>query len=339
MSAFAQSSVTITGKFGVAVDRGLGRTTNVAVTDGDVNFAAVEDLGSGMKAGATIGLRTRGRENTQAIAGTSTSTATSSYSEVGRDATVFVSGGFGTVTAGSIELGNGISGNGWAGTNLTQSTDLNNGGVLSSNAYSNILQYASPKFSGFQVSVTRADSIGSVGVANSAVADVGGVTVDNERGLNANLIGLTYANGPLTAAIDQASFGTKTATSAAYDRSRTRYSAAYDFGMAKVGFGIEDNKGIGAGTANQTFNGKQTTFGISAPLTSKLRVGVIVAKNTEAGALSAANAKAKGTGLAADYSLSKRTTLNFSTSKITRDDTNVATKEGKQARLRLMHAF
>jgi hypothetical protein len=358
-AASAQSTVTISGKFGTAYQLGLGTEAtakgkaNIAVTDGDVNFAAVEDLGGGLKAGATMALRLRGRENvsaatTQAVTATTSAAAVvttaqayslSAYSEVGRDATVFLSGAFGTITAGSVEFGNGISGRGWGGANLSLSTDVNNGGVLSANAYGNLLQYSSPAFNGFAVQLTRADSIGTV-VGQKTLAASGRET---SLGVNANIIGVTYAAGPLTAGFDNTAFsGTTTIGGADSDRTRTRISADYDFGIAKVGFGQEDNKGT---ATTGTYAGKQTTFGVSAPVTSALRVGMVYAKNTESaviGVAAGANVIAKATGFAADYAFSKRTVLNISTAKISRDDLADGAnydKEGRQYRVRLMHSF
>jgi hypothetical protein len=315
----------------------LGKASNIAVTDGDLNFAAVEDLGSGTKAGATIALRTRGRENTQSLAGDTTTTKATQYSEVGRDATVFVSGNWGRLTAGSVELGNGIVARGWGGTQVSLDKDVDNGAVLSSRAYANIAQYTSPSYNGLALVLTRADSIGTVGQSNASVVKVGGVTADNDRGVNANVVGLNYDNGPISASYDNAEFGKLSNTGAAYDRKRTRLSASYDFGMIKVGYGMEDNKGTSAVTG--AYDGKQTTYGASMPVSAALRVGVIYAKNTEAATLADNNAKAKGLGLGADYALSKRTGVGFYYAKTQRDDVVDATKEGKQARLRLMHSF
>lgn len=60
---------------------------------------------------------------------------------------------------------------------------------------------------------------------------------------------------------------------------------------------------------------------------------MIYAKSTESTATGTA------TGLAADYSFSKRTVLNVSYAKIDRTDSTDTTKEGKQYRVRLMHSF
>jgi len=352
-SASAQSTVTISGKFGTSYETPLGSEAtikgkaNIAVSDGDIGFLAVEDLGGGLKAGADMRLRVRGRANvvaattqvvtTAPVVATAQKYSVSAYHEVGRDGTVFLSGGFGTVTLGSVELGNGITPRGFGGTNSTLPTDLNNGGVLSANAYANILQYSSPVMSGFSVQVVRADSIGTVGVGATTVAASGAETA---LGLNANVIGLTYANGPLTAGIDSTAFsGNTTHGGANSDRKRTRMSADYNFGFVKIGVGQEDNKGT---ATTGTYAGKQTAFGISAPITPALTVGLAYAKNTESAVIGAANAVAKGTGISADYSFSKRTVVNVSYATIARDDladNANYNKEGTQYRVRLMHSF
>lgn len=337
-AAFAQTSVTITGKFGAAYQKAMGSVGNLAVTDGDVNLAATENLGNGLKAGATIGLRTRGREYVEG-GNSSSNTAANGFGaqEIGRDATVFVEGGFGRVTLGSIAHGNGIAGNGWAGTTVALPKDLNNGGVLSGETYANTLAYTSPNFSGFVVSAARLDSIGKVGVGNTS-----NLSTNNDRGVSANSVGLAYAKGPLTAGIDYTAFANGTDSSSKSDQTRIRASAAYDFGMIKVGFGHEDNKATSGGTSGLkvgAYDGKQTTFGASVPVTSNLRAGVVYAKNTEATAVGADNGSARATGFGADYSFSKRTVLNVSYAKIKREDTNDVTKEGNQYRARLMHSF
>jgi predicted porin len=355
-AASAQSTVTISGKFGTSYQLGLGAQAaykgkaNVAVSDGDVVFAAVEDLGGGLKAGASMGLRLRGRANavaatTQAIT-TAATVATaqvysvSAYQETGRDGTVYLEGGFGRVTAGSIELGNGITGRGYGGTNISLAKDLNDGGVLSSNAYGNILQYTSPAFNGLTVQLTRADSLGTVNVSAATVASSG---VETDLGVNANVVGLAYVNGPLTAGFDSATFsGNTSLTGTNSDRKRTRISADYDFGIVKIGVGQEDNTGTAPTTG--TYDGKQTVFGISAPIGGALRVGMVYTKNTETALIGVATtgATAKATGFAADYSFSKRTVMNVSYAKIQRSDLTdgaAYNKEGAQYRVRLLHSF
>ncbi len=345
----------MSGKFGVAVGKGLGSVSHIGVTDGNVTAAAVEDLGGGMKAGATIDMRTRGREQ---------NVSTAVKQEIGRDATVFISGGFGTLTAGSVEAGNGIMGLGMGGTVQSLQTGLD-GALWSGAAYGNLLQYTSPAISGFNFALVRLDSIAAVAVANTVTATTGAITANNDAGVSANQIGMAYANGPLSASADYAMFANKTTAATDSDRTRIRASASYDFGAVKIGAGFEDNKGsvynsaTFAAVTSPTYAGNQVIVGASAPI-GNLRVGLAYGRNTESGVIAAAQANgnevAKGFVTSADYSFSKRTTLNMSYSDIKRTGgaayaigyngataagTTVehTTNSGSQYRVRLMHAF
>ena len=138
-AASAQSTVNLTGKFRFAYqafNNGTGaanaKSNGFAVTDGDVVFAAVEDLGGGLKAGATMAVRVRGRATTSTASATAvvapatTLAGSASGAPVdGRDATVFLMGGFGSLVGGAVEAANGIIGYGGAG--ATQSGQLFNG--------------------------------------------------------------------------------------------------------------------------------------------------------------------------------------------------------------------
>jgi hypothetical protein len=352
-SAFAQSTVTITGKFGAAFEQGLGTSAtakgkaNITVSDGDVNFTAIEDLGAGLKAQAFMGIRGRGRENAAQV-GIVSSTNKGSYSlDVGRDAHVTLMGDFGSIMAGSIEAANGIVVLGYGGTNSTLTTDLHDGVVLSGKSKLNIAQYTSPRMSGFAVSAARLDSIGTVGQTPAALTVVGASADAKEANLGnyANQLALSYVNGPLAATLDYTLFGGSTTIGTKNDRKRTRVSASYDFGVVRIGAGMEDNTGSlagGAFAANKgTFAGTQAVVGASVPF-GALRVGVVYMTNSESAVFEANGAKATGYGISADYSLSKRTTVNFSYGESDRRDLAKGSdysKEGSQTRLRLMHSF
>lgn len=153
-AAFAQSSVSLTGKlrfaYGTAKATNGVKTTGVGVTDGDWNIAAVEDLGGGLKAGANMALRLRGRD-------AATDAASTGVGARPRDSSLFVSGGFGTVTVGAVEAGNGILGL------VTASgptyIGLDNGVQLAAASNVDLLQYTSPSFSGFSAKALMIDSV------------------------------------------------------------------------------------------------------------------------------------------------------------------------------------
>lgn len=323
-TAFAQSSVTLSGKFGVAYQKGLsGAATNKAnlgVTDGDVTFAAVEDMGGGNSAGASMTIRVRGRGNVDA--GPAECTAlpcpAANPGVGGRDATVFVAGALGRLTLGSIELGNGIKGRGWGGANVSLPTDLDNGGILSAAANADYAAWALPTFvPGLTTTLLRVDGIGEPG--NTATTRLAGTALV-----------LGYKVGAVDVGLDYTKFSHNTATAAGADRKRVRTSASYDLGVVKLGVGMEDNKGTAGGT---DYNGRQTTAGFSVPM-GAVSAGMVYAKNDEKSTLSGDTAK--GWGLGVDYKLSARSVVNFSYADITR---TTATRAGTEFRVRLMHSF
>ncbi len=330
-TAFAQSSVTLSGKFGVAYQKGLSGNTankaNLGVTDGDVTFAAVEDMGGGNSAGASMTLRVRGRGNVDAQCSVTipttlptTATTTNCNSGVGgRDATVFVAGALGRLTLGSIELGNGIKGRGWGGANVSLPTDLDNGGILSAAANADYAAWALPTFvPGVSTTILRVDGIGEPG--NTATTRLAGTALV-----------LGYKAGPLDVGIDFTKFDHESATAAGADRKRVRTSASYDLGVVKLGVGMEDNKGTAGGT---NYDGRQTTAGFSVPM-GAVTAGLVYAKNDEKSTLGGTDT-AKGWGLGVDYKLSARSVVNFSYGDITR---TTATAAGSMFRVRLMHSF
>ncbi len=314
-AASAQSTVTLSGKFGFAYDTS-SRTTAANVTttssglgqtDGNVTFAAVEDLGGGMKAGSSIDIRTRGRG---ALAANGVVD--------GRDASVYVTGGFGTITAGAIEAGNGIQPLGSAGAAIQGLDGAAYGAtraVLDAPSNVDILQYSSPTFAGgFSVAAAILDTnMGQYGMDQaSATAD-------------ATLLVLGYAAGPIAAKIDFTKYDLNAiAPTAATPDSRTRISGNYNLGVAKLGLGYQSKKTT-TGVANT-----QTIFGVSAPF-GNVDLGLAFARNTQ-------DLLNTVTGYELDvrYNLSKRTTVLMAYQSVSEANTTIS---GSNLRLRLMHAF
>lgn len=322
-AASAQSSVTLTGKLGVAYENGESAGAaptqghGIGVTDGNITFSATEDLGGGLKAGASMDIKSRGR-------GTS--------SVDGRDASLFLSGNFGTVTAGAIEVGNGLVDLGGAGAPVigmdgaqglaTSTTTYSiNRAVLSSAMNMDVLKYTSPTFAGgFSASVALMDANGAGGLESTATTQ------------DATLVGFGYEAGPLAVAFDYTNFGKNSATATNYDN-RTRLSASYDLGVVKLGAGYEFNKSLAT-----TDNGeKQYLLGVSAPIGSALTVGANYAHNTKDGAVTV-----KGYELGANYALSKRTGVQVAYQNLSESDANGITAVAGSAtnfRVRVMHSF
>jgi predicted porin len=309
-AAFAQSTVNLTGKLrfayesttATAVGGAETKTSGLRVTDGDFVLTAVEDLGGGLKASATMAVQSRGRST--AIAG--------------RDASVSLMGGFGTVTVGAVEAGNGIIGLGGAGAPVYAMDD---GVVLDGGTLVDILSYTSPAFSGFTFTANMTD--GSTGTLASA-AGTGGME-KSATTTDATTIGVRYAAGPIAAAFDVTGAGQNSAA-AANVKSRMRVSASYDLGVAKLGFGYQTRKTFAAGAQNN----KQMIVGVSAPV-GPVTVGFNYATRKEAGA----TASTKGTDLGVKYDLSKRTYVAFHLQNVKL----ATTAKTSKYRVQLAHAF
>lgn len=308
VGAASAQTVSVSGKLGFAyqTEEAAGvapaKANGLKVTDGDFVISASEDLGGGLKATASMAVQSRGR--TTGIAG--------------RDASLTLAGGFGSVMIGAIELGNGIIGLGGADA-PTMGLDgaMGAGGisraVLSDVMTQDVLQYTSPDLSGFTVSAAVMDATAGLGMQSTALTQ------------DATLVGVNYAAGPFAAAADYTSFGLN-AAAAGFD-SRTRLSASYDLGVVKLGAGYENIKTTAAANNTET----QYLVGVSAPVGKALTVGLNYARNT-ADALPTITAYELG----ANYALSKRTGVQAAYQSISED--NVA-GNATAFRVRLLHSF
>jgi len=354
-TAFAQA--TITGKFAGAYQDNTnkvttdGKTDSVkkngfGVTDGNVTFAASEDLGGGMTAGVSMDVRVRGRA--------------ASGSVDGRNATVYVRGGFGTVTFGAIEAANGIHPLGSAGAPIqglddtSASTtanlwgsDLTAGQVkdftapLSRAGNVDALIYRTPNFGGITGTLMLIDSIGAPGT--------GGME-NSAKTQDATLIGMAYAAGPLAASADYTNYGANNnATSAVnyYADKRIRLSGSYDLGVAKLGAGYQtqtrkalSNGNAVAGADDLTI--KEYILGVSAPIGAAIKVGANYTRRSadDNTYIRFTGHDVTGWDVGAQYNLSKRTAVQASYRKVKAElFDGVLGAEDKNLRIRLMHSF
>ena len=231
-------------------------------------MAASEDLGGGLKlSGAmSLGGLTRGDTPT------------------GEDFTMVLSGGFGSVLLGQIEIGSGIRGLAQAG------APVNNmeGEVLAAaSAGTDIVKYTAPKFGDFTVSGSLTENKGlATGLSKGQSSAV--------------TVGVDYKAGPVAAKVDFTDYDNdSTATN-----SRYRIAGNYDLGMAKVGAGYESGKGVAtAAFKKYTY----TMFGVSAPVGGNMTVGAVMVTSKFD------SAKKSGTSIGAKYALSKRTNVSANT--------------------------
>ncbi|MFM2275573.1 MAG: hypothetical protein RL211_1445 [Pseudomonadota bacterium] len=317
--AFAQSAAAVSGKFGFAYTNGKSGTgaksSGFGVTDGNITFAASEDLGGGLKAGVSMDVRVRGRGVTSVssaaapVAPATTLAGSTSGAPVdGRDAYVYLSGGFGEIKGGAVDA--------QYQTLLDLAHPLQGQGLDSCNTKFNcgdstvdMLQYTTPSMSGFTASVMLADANGAGGQQSAAG------TRDSVQ------LGLAYSNGPLNAGFEYTSFGLNAAAAATNSKSRYRLSGNYSLGAVTIGAGFASEK-------YAAYTQKETALGVSSAFGA---VGV---------GLNWVNAKSNGTTesgweAVADYSMSKRTSVQVSYRS---EDANLANRV-TSFRTRLMHKF
>jgi hypothetical protein len=140
----AMAQVTVSGTYGVAYGKGLASAQGLRVSDGHITFSAAEDLGGGMKAGASLELRLRGRvqDTVPAVGETG---AIQDIGVGGRNASVSLSGPFGTIDGGAIEFSNGIYARGSAGAPIALPDELNRSGlVLATQGLVDYVRYTTP---------------------------------------------------------------------------------------------------------------------------------------------------------------------------------------------------
>ena len=171
------------------------------VDTAEFTMAASEDLGGGMKLGASISLGALAAGDTPS----------------GENFTMALSGGFGSVLMGQISIGSGIRGLAQAG------APVNNmeGEILGASGDYDIVKYTAPKMGNYTFSASHVETVGlATGMSTSQS--------------KTTTVGVDYASGAIAAKLDRSTWQDSTADS------RYRVAASYDLGVAKVGAGRED---------------------------------------------------------------------------------------------------
>jgi hypothetical protein len=325
------AQVTVSGNLGFDVASSTTaagvKTSGNAINTGVVRFTVAEDLGNGLKASAFTEIAMRGR------------TATTGTS---RDAALTLSGGFGSITAGAVEAGNGIVGLGQGGAPVI---GLDNGSLLDGGTNVDIITYRLPAFvPGLGLSVSSMDLTGANSQTGSitqvaATYAVGGLSLAADHADFKKFADVTELAGqcaPATGAITALSTAAAACTGGTVIRAfraasssvdtRTRISVGYDLGVAKIGYGYQTKSYNTAGVKDNV----QTVMGLSIPL-GAITVGAVAASNKTDGAAT----KTTGTEYGASYALSKRTSIAVAAQswKVT------GAASTKATRVRLNHAF
>jgi predicted porin len=314
-AAFAQSSVTISGKLGAQFVQETSNTgvkgNGFNIVDGDVNFAMVEDLGGGLKANFQVDTRYRLDDNGGA--------PTSSPLAAG-NTFVGVSGGFGNVQMGKLDTHYcmGSDSHGTRATALQASSCALLGyvnspsvGIANASRSTNVVRYTAPTMGGVTLqgtySFAQSGSEGAVG---------------NTSGGNASHIQAVYVGGPLTlgASTWQAKGEDQTATAARTGQRASTFMANYNLGVATIGLTYDQSEQRAAAAGVSAFTGTKRNV-TSIPVTVPMGSGTILFTYTKAddvkvAGVTTANSGATLMSVGYDYAFSKRTSLGVSYAKL-----------------------
>jgi len=358
LGAQAQSTVTLTGVMDAGYQSGkeYGQSASTVVQNGSrttaIKFIAVEDLGQGMKAkfqfeadpaitaangnlnNAYIKADARAFANSAAQSGNTASAQSglvgAGYNYVGLESSI------GEVQFGTLNTN----------TLATQGLGAQKFGTAIGSGYKKIwadltrfensFKYITPTIAGFNATYLK-------GVANDSA--YGSTTTVTLRRPAVEEIGLNYANGPVAVAYSNLTSKTSpneapatTAATVSAANVKTTYdtlAATYDFGIAKVGYGMQNAKNnAGFNTAvtplDRSLNTKAQMLTATVPYGNFLFLANSGSRktNNQGGVLDTQTAlngqKSKFTGLGAHYNFSKNTYAYLMYEKATMNDVDMS---------------
>ena len=326
--AFAQSNVTVYGVADMYVGSfktdNMERSTQVnsgGLSTSRIGFKGVEDLGNGLKALFTM---------EYALSLDSDESATGNGTGIGKARQGFVglTGGFGTAVAGRLQT----AGYDWqAKTDVLHGTAIDplnavQGGSINAPGFligsgsgaiaaraNNAVAYISPSFGGVTVALNRA-----------YVAEESGAK-DAETNAIANLISVSYDNGPLYVGGVYANLDGKAGGPTVADRTDWALGAGYDFKVVKVTAGFQKSKDKQISDDSNTAWSLGAAVPVSAAGTIHASFAKSTLKNNAAGDTDEVGIKSWT--LAYTHGLSKRTTAYAGYHQVNRDD-NIAVPAG-----------
>ena len=352
-SAFAQSSVTVYGRFDAGFTRDSGgpaATPSQSRLDSGIaggsrlGFRGVEDLGSGLKANFVMetGICGDSNENsTPASSGNGVGNAagfcTGGNSFMGREARVGLSGGFGALDLGrqytpAFSVLNTLDpfGTGTAGT-ITNLFDSTGGyGAPAANTgnprMNNTVKFSTANFGGFTASV--AYGFGEV-AGNSSARRTAGFNLQYANGPIYVGFGYHDAKGSVPSAAIPAGFTSSVASgglvitptaavpAGAQDyRKNALVGATYDFGPAKAHFAYGTTKNTVAQGALATGTNNGNGRNVMLGVSAPLGAGRLMASYIRHDDKGVNNFDADQLGIGYSYALSKRTSLYTAYAKI-----------------------
>lgn len=317
-ASFAQ--VSVTGALGFsyqknAVPAGGAANHGMVMSDGNLKFAATEDLGAGMKITAATSFNAKGRSSTIDA----------------RDASLTLATSAATFVLGAIERCGRIDNVAGAPVSLASAHDSGDGGPLA---------YGTFALDGTCANVDTAGASFGMGPLSLAASynEVGGNSGAGTAPVHASyyLLSADYASGPFALGLEYRtakanSAGVAFASGTYHDGlATTSLSGSYDMGMLKVGAGMQ--------VANHN-TPSQYTLSVAAPVGDKVTVGLVYSNRAsvtaDAAYFDTSVDSVSGTGIGMNYALGKMTTLNASYSTYS----GAETKMGNEYRIRLLKSF
>jgi predicted porin len=284
-------------------------------TNTDLVFSGSEDLGNGMKAGfkyhifhddggavctdttaatpAVAAQTAAGTVAAQTAASAVASTSSTCAADQVADTTVFLSGDFGTITAGRMETQNMAYFHGFAAGDAAHDMTLED--TNGQQGRGNAIMYTSPSFNGLSIGV-------------QTVIDQGAATGTDTDNVDTTDLMVKYTNGPLTVA-----FG-ETTQKGSTDAEVQNIAVAYSMGDLTLKVLNRDvDNGVVAGSGSTANSGKNEMTTVSA--TYKMGSNTIYAGVTDSD-----DAQNDDWVISAAHNLSKRTSVYVSFKNDESDD-------------------
>ena len=284
--AFAQA--TMTGAVGFAWKQTVATdgasASGFGGWDNRLDFAISEDLDGGAKITASTGINM--------------GTASGSASASRNISLALKTAGMGTFTMKNAKGGDYLSG-GIAAVGSDYETDLTGtSGIFGTRAEGDSIGWSMPLTSEMTISATYSEPT-TDGGAGEGVAGSAANTGDYQRNMQYSL---TYKAGPLVADAGYRTYDQANAATANSDN-RTRASASYDLGVAKLGVGFSQTKTTyGASTTD-------TLVGVALPMGQFTLYGQLGNRTKSGNASATSDTNYSGQLYTAVYNLSKRTDL------------------------------
>ncbi len=315
-SAFAQSSVTLSGSVNYGIHRSALHANSVGHLKGDrsnITFAAVEDLGGGTTVGLTAQMRFDPKSGNSSYYASSNGAGVTTGATDGRGAMfeqtkiTINDSKLGKVDLGRFTNFVGVDAAKWS---FQEDSGYGANAALAVNGrFSGQIQYTSPKMSGIYAQALYVDSASNA--YNSATAagnGFAGAGIALTKRTEMNAVGLSYDQGPL--------FLNYTSGKGLLNENFTKMGGIYNFGSFKLAVGqynqkddVSDVANLGATQYYDIKAHKTTEYGIEVPYKQWVFAATMSKADTNLSTKQTGDTTHNVKGMKAYYSVSKRTTL------------------------------